>query len=140
MSSKNINNVYNPLAMPKKSKLKLPPLELGDETLGRRLARLRKEKGYTQAEIADKMGITQKLVSDYELDKLKPHPEMTVRFAIAYSVTTDEILGLQATKPTNVSKTGPKVLRRLKKIEALPLSQQKFILKTIDSLIKAAEK
>lgn len=139
MSSKNINRVYNPLVMPKKSKLKLPPIDLGDETLGQRLARLRKEKGYTQTEIADKMGITQKLISDYELDKLRPHPEMTVRFALAYGVTTDEILGLQATKPAD-KKSSPKVLRRLKKIEALPLSQQKFILKTIDSLIKAAEK
>jgi transcriptional regulator with XRE-family HTH domain len=86
------------------------------------------------------MGITQKLVSDYELDKLRPHPEMTIRFALAYKVTTDEILGIKHAKPSNGSKTSPKILRRLKKIEALPLSQQKFILKTIDSLIKAAEK
>jgi transcriptional regulator with XRE-family HTH domain len=132
--------MYNCDVMPQKSKLKLPPLDLGDETIGQRLARLRKERGYTQSEIAEQMGITQKLVSDYELDKLRPHPEMTIRFALAYRVTTDEILGIKHTKPSNGSKTSPKILRRLKKLEALPLSQQKFILKTIDSLIKAAEK
>lgn len=140
MSSKIIIRVYNCDAMPQKSKLKLPPIDLGDETLGQRLIRLRKERGYTQSEIAEQMGITQKLVSDYELDKLRPHPEMTIRFALAYKVTTDEILGIKHSKPSNESKTSPKILRRLKKIEALPLSQQKFILKTIDSLIKAAEK
>lgn len=126
--------------MPKKSKLKLPPLKLGAETIGQRLVRLRKERGYTQTEIANKIGITQKLISDYELDKLRPHPDMTIRFAMAYKVTTDEILGLKDIKPSNESKSSQKIIRRLNKIEALPQSQQKFILKTIDSLIKAAER
>ena len=32
--------------------LKLPPLDLGHETIGRRLARVRKERGVTQVELA----------------------------------------------------------------------------------------
>ncbi len=126
--------------MPQKSKLKLPPLSLGSESLGRRLARLRKERGYTQIELAGKIGITQKLVSDYELDKLRPHPEMTVRFAIALEVSTDEVLGLKDIEPVAAQKTSMKIMRRLKKIEALTISQQKFILKAIDSHLKALEK
>ena len=64
---------------------------------------------------------------------------MTIRFALALEVTADELLGL--TKAKNImKKPSMKISRRMKKIEALPLSQQKFILKTIDSLLKAAEK
>lgn len=125
--------------MPRKSTLKLPPLNLGEETLGQRIARLRKERGYTQVELAEKIGLTQGLISDYERDKVRPHPEMTIRFAQALEVTSDVILGLKASK-SNGNKPSLKILRRLKKIEALPLSQQKFLLKTVDSLLKAAEK
>ena len=42
--------------------LKLPPLDLGHETIGRRLARVRKECGVTQLELADKLGITKSLI------------------------------------------------------------------------------
>jgi ribosome-binding protein aMBF1 (putative translation factor) len=43
--------------MPKVSKLKLPPLDLGEETLGQRIARLRKGRGISQVELAGKIGI-----------------------------------------------------------------------------------
>ena len=54
------------MSMPRGSKLKLPPLYLGKETIGKRIARLRKERGYTQVELAEKMNIIQTLISDYE--------------------------------------------------------------------------
>ena len=84
--------------MPQVSKYKLPPLKLGKETLGQRIARLRKERGYTQIELAKKIGITQVLVSDYERERLRPHYEMIIRFALALGVTTDELLGLKTSK------------------------------------------
>jgi ribosome-binding protein aMBF1 (putative translation factor) len=56
--------------MPRKSRLKLPPLGL-PEPFGSRLARLRKERGFTQIELASRIGLTQTLVSDYERGKLR---------------------------------------------------------------------
>jgi transcriptional regulator with XRE-family HTH domain len=125
--------------MPRKSKLKPPPLNLGNETLGQRIARLRKGKGYTQVELANKMGIIQTLISDYERDKIRPHHEMVVRFALALEVSTDEIHGLKKPK-NNGGKLSLKILRRMHKIEALPPSQQKFLLRTIDTFLKGAER
>ena len=125
--------------MPRKSKLKLPPLNLVKETIGKRVARLRKEKGYTQVELAEKIGITQKLISDYELDRLRPYPEMTIRLAQALGVTTDEFLGVKPSKNKGV-KPNRKILRRMKEIEGLPLPQQKFLLKMIDTFLKGAKK
>ncbi len=113
--------------------------QLGQETLGRRIARLRKEKGLTQVVLAERMGIIQVLISDYERDKLRPHPEVIVRFAQALHVTTDELLGLKDSA-TAGTKPSLKTLRRLKKIEELPPSQQKALFKTIDNFLKGAEK
>ena len=109
------------------------------ETLGNRIARLRKERGYSQAGLAEKMGTIQRLISDYERDKLRPHPDMLIQFALALEVSSDELLGLKECK-NNGAKPNKKILNRMKKIEGLPLSQQKFVLRTIDSLLKASEK
>jgi putative transcriptional regulator len=123
--------------MPQKPKYKLPPLDLGDEVLGSRIARLRKEKGLTQVELSKTIGITQALISDYERSRLRPNYEMIIRLAIALEVTTDELLGVKAIKS---SKPSLKIQKRMRKIEALPEIQQKFVLKTIDSHLKALEK
>ena len=53
----------------------LPPgsgsvIAAGEESIGRRLARIRKERGLTQIELAEKIGIIQSLVSSYENDVL----------------------------------------------------------------------
>jgi transcriptional regulator with XRE-family HTH domain len=125
--------------MPRKSKLKLPPLNLGEETIGQRIARLRKERGYTQMELAERMGIIQNLISDYERDKLRLHSEMVIRFAQALEVSGDELLGLNGAKK-NGEKLSLKLLRRSKKIETLPQPQQKTLLKTIDTFLKGAER
>lgn len=87
------------------------------------------------------MGIIQNLISDYEHDKLRLHGEMVIRFAQALEVTTDDILGTTASKGNGGNgKLSLRLLRRLKKIEELPQSQQKTLLKTIDTFLKGAEK
>jgi len=122
--------------MPRVSRLKLPPLEQ-KETFGQRLARLRKEKGYTQAELAAKVGVIQVLVSDYELDKLRLHAEMVVRFANALGVSADELLGLEAVKQNGALKNR-RVLRRVNQIDQLPKRDQDALLRTIDAFLGKA--
>jgi transcriptional regulator with XRE-family HTH domain len=124
--------------MPQKSKLKLPPLDLGKETLGERLSRLRKEKGYTQDELASKMGIVRVLISDYERERIRPHYEMVIRYALALGVTTDELLGLKKSKALT-KKPSLKILRRLNKIEQLPPSKRRTLMQIIDGFIKGVE-
>lgn len=124
-------------------KSKLPPLktETGNGSFGQRLAKIRKNKGYTQAELSKKIGLTQGLISDYELDKLRPHHEIIIRFAIALDVSSDELLGLKEYKSTKIkNKPASKLLRRMEKIEQLPDFKQKVLLNTIDTFLKGAEK
>ena len=125
--------------MPIKLKAKLPPLKLGDETIGRRLQRLRKERGYTQKEIAEKIGINYRLVSEYETGRLRLHDEMLIRFAIALEIKADNILGLNQENHQDV-KPSLKIIRRLKSIEALPSGQQKALLRIIDGFLKGVGK
>ena len=135
--------VINVSTMPKKSKLKLPPLNLAtEETFGQRLARLRKERGITQVALAAKIGIIQSLVTSYECDRLRMHPEMVVRFALALEVSADELLGVPTRKSkTTISESHPKTMslklvRRLQKIDLLPDQKQKVLLQTIDGFLR----
>lgn len=120
--------------MPRVSKLKLPPLDAAGEPLGERVARLRKERGFSQTELAERIGIIQALVSDYENGKLRLTAEMAVRFARALEVSTDDLL--QPKRKQRTLKPSRKVLRRLEQIESLPAHQQQHVLKTIDTLLK----
>jgi transcriptional regulator with XRE-family HTH domain len=126
---------YTGFAMPRISRLKLPPVDLGGETIGERVARLRKERGYTQVELAEKVGIIQTIVSAIETNTLKLSAEMAIRFAMALGVSTDDLL-MPAKRTRHNAKPSRKVLRRLELIESLPSHQQQTVLKTIDTMLR----
>jgi transcriptional regulator with XRE-family HTH domain len=122
--------------MPKPSKLALLPLPPSDETPGQRLARIRRERGFTQVELAEKIGLVQTLVSDYERGKLRLNAGMILRFARALEVSTDDLLQpfrgpLPARKPSR------RVLQRLERIEALPAHLQTTVLKSLDLMLQS---
>jgi len=133
--------------MPQKPTFKLQPLNLGNESLGQRIARLRKAKGHTQTDLAKELSqgdSTEKeihnirvLISDHERNKTRPNYEMIIRLALALDVTTDELLGIKQSKSKN--KPNLKIQKRMKNIEKLPVPQQKILLKTIDTFLKAAQ-
>ena len=113
---------------------------MDNESLGERIGKLRKDKRLTQAELAQQINVGQKLISDYELNKLRPNYEIIIKLALALEITTDELLGLKNIKNNGKNKPSKKIIRRMEKIGTLPVSQQKFILRTLDSHLKALEK
>jgi transcriptional regulator with XRE-family HTH domain len=121
----------------------LPPLDLGPETLGQRVARLRKERGYTQVELAEKIGIIQEIVSNYERDRLRMHAEMVARFACAFGVSADMLLGLTEKNGVNggrhTAKVPRRLLRRVEQLARLSAQDQRALLKTIDRYVKGAQ-
>jgi transcriptional regulator with XRE-family HTH domain len=122
--------------MPRVSRLKLPPIS-AKESIGERVSRIRRERGFTQVELAEKIGVIQSIVSAIERDVLKLSAEMAVRFAMALGVTTDELLmpGRKANESRS-HKPSRKILRRLELIETLPRTQQSAVLKTIDNALE----
>ncbi|MCP4504649.1 MAG: helix-turn-helix transcriptional regulator [Deltaproteobacteria bacterium] len=107
-----------------------------DETLGQRLARYRRERGFTQIELAEKMQSIQTLISDYERDQLRPHPEMLVKFAAALEVSADELLGLK--KQPRQPSSSRRWVKRVQAIEKLPKRDQDALVRTIDAFLTKA--
>jgi len=107
------------------------------EGFGKRLAQTRKAKGFTQIELGEKVGVSNRVIAYYERETQYPPSHLIGPLAQALKVSADELLGL---KPPKSKGNGfsLKFIRRMKKIEALPPFQQKVLLQTIDNFLKGA--
>ncbi len=63
------------------------------KVLSDRLKSLRKEKGYTQAQVAIYCDITEKTYQNYELMTREPKIEILIRIADFYKVSLDYLVG-----------------------------------------------
>jgi transcriptional regulator with XRE-family HTH domain len=61
---------------------------------GERLAQLRKAAGYTQVQLAEHIGLSQRMISYYEKTDDHPIAKVLRHFARALEVSTDELLGV----------------------------------------------
>lgn len=63
------------------------------EILSERLRTLRREKGYTQLQVAVYCDITEKAYQNYELMTREPKLEILIRIADLYGVSLDYLVG-----------------------------------------------
>ena len=62
------------------------------ETLNDRIKNLRKEKGWTQLQLAEKLNVTDKAVSKWEVGEANPDLSLTVTIASLFGVSIDYLL------------------------------------------------
>ena len=69
-----------------------------EQTLGKRIAQLRKSKGLTQDKLAEALGVTPQAVSKWENDQSCPDISTLPKLAEIFGITTDELLGHESQK------------------------------------------
>ncbi len=69
------------------------------QTMGKRIVQLRKEKGYTQEQLAELVGVSAQAVSKWENDVSCPDISILPKLAEVLGVTTDELLGVKPIEP-----------------------------------------
>ena len=70
--------------------------------LSNKLYELRMSFGWTQVQLAKKLGITKQTVSNWENDNIQPSIDMLVKLAKIFNVSTDYLLGLTSKNIINV--------------------------------------
>ena len=103
---------------------------------GKRVAAARRKRGLTQRELADLLGVSQKMVEYYERRASNVTAEVVRTLSEILGVSADELLGIKA----KTSKPGPKskLEHQIQKIERLPPSQQKAIVQVLDMALNAS--
>ena len=85
-----------------------------DEVLGfskqqttNRICELRKNEGWTQEELGEKLGVTKVTISSYERGTRQPNPKMLNALATLFGVSVDEILGRETSSPNRENDPAP---------------------------------
>lgn len=110
---------------------------IDEKAIGARIRQLRLQRGLTQVELAERLGIDQSLISEYERGVVRVHGSLIVGFAKLLKVSTDQLLGVEKLK-TNGLVGDRRFLRRLQQIEKLSKREKQLLLGTIDKFLKGA--
>lgn len=109
--------------------------QVSKKELGERLRAVRHSHGVTQSQVAKILGTNQSHVSNVERGARGLTLQQVVKLTRAFDVSADTLLnGKKPAKPARSLKSG-RLLQRLQRIEELPPTQQKAILKILDGLL-----
>lgn len=61
--------------------------------LGKNINALRKEKGFSQEKLAEKVNVTRQTISNWELGETSPNPEQLILLSTALDKSIDELVG-----------------------------------------------
>ena len=104
---------------------------------GKNLAQCRQNKGLTQYEFAEELGISRNLVVHYERACENPTMDFVIKAAKTLGVSADELLGL---KSVSSKKSGPppRVEKLTKRLTDLPKAKQSVVIEMLESYIEKA--
>lgn len=72
-----------------------------------RLKELRTQAGLTQLQLAQRLGLTKSVISFYELSERAPSPDVLIRLATLFHVSTNYLLGLDKRETLDVTGLDP---------------------------------
>ena len=104
------------------------------ETLGERVARLRRARGLRQKDLADRIGATVQRVSRYENDRYSPRVETLAQLANLLEVSVDFLVTGRSSPPVAPGED-PRLRERLPAIERLPQSYRDGLVAFLDALL-----
>ncbi|MGH9908737.1 MAG: helix-turn-helix domain-containing protein [Pyrinomonadaceae bacterium] len=104
---------------------------------GQRLAAVRRSKGLTQKELAERLGVTREMIDYYERRAPNPALDFIERAAAALEVSVAELLGSQP--HTQRAKPGPvpQLQRRVEQVKLLPRKKQQLVIEFLDAILNA---
>ncbi|MBQ8514227.1 MAG: helix-turn-helix transcriptional regulator [Ruminococcus sp.] len=65
------------------------------QDFGKRIKELRQKAGLTQQQLAERIWVSKAAISNYELYERNPSPEILIKLARVFHVSTDYLLGIE---------------------------------------------
>ncbi len=104
---------------------------------GTNLKQIRKKKGYTQTQLANIAGVTQRVIEYYENHVKRPSLDKVKKLSHALDVSDEELLGIAKSPGKKKSDdVSYKILKKVRVIEELPTRDQNAIFHFINALVE----
>ncbi len=116
---------------------KRKPVQSPGESFGERLARLRREAGYSQRDLGAETGISYRMIAYYEKETKYPPTHLLPILGKALGVSADALLGMERTVGPGRRRDN-RLWRRFSQVEKLPPGERKRIVQLIDDLVRVA--
>jgi DNA-binding XRE family transcriptional regulator len=102
---------------------------------GARLTEARKSAGLTQAELAERLSVSQQMIDYYERRAKNPTADFIRKAGAVLNVSVDQLLGHQV---KNGRKPGPpsQLEQRMSAVRQLPRDKQKVVLQFLDAFLR----
>lgn len=107
-----------------------------DTKLGDRIAELRKLKGISQQDVADKIKISRAQMNRYENQAVQPPADVLNKLAKILDTTVDYLINGAIEAKAKAQLKDNKVLEQFKEVDSLPDTEKNLILKVISALIR----
>ena len=107
--------------------------------LAEKIKLLRKEKGWSQFELGEKVGVHGKHVSKWENDKFIPKLEAIRKLAREFEVTTDYLLFDDVPRSNQGKLDDPEMLEQFQKVEKLNPEDKEAVKRVVRAMIRNQE-
>jgi transcriptional regulator with XRE-family HTH domain len=102
---------------------------------GERLHAFREEAGLTQAQVAEKLGITQRAYAFWEREVVALKPEQLSRLGDVLGVSLDALISEKPMKKHVNGGPSGKARQVFEKVSKLPRHQQKKVIEVVEALV-----
>jgi len=106
------------------------------KALGARIAQARKDRGLTQQQLADQLGVAQQTLAHYEVGRVRIAASMLPVLAQILDLSLEEILTGQATsRPAGKRGPASRLQQQVDAIGQLPKAKQRFVVEMLDTVL-----
>lgn len=103
--------------------------------LGRQVELYRRKCGILQADLAERLGVTQPMISRIERGEIRLNGELIITLAKLFGISTDELLGVK-TKSTTDATIGRRWVKRMSRVDELAKRDQDALARIIDAFLE----
>jgi len=107
--------------------------------MGERIAQARQQAGLTQAQLAEKLGTTQRVVTYWEREPVALKAEQLISLAAALGVSADFLLGRKEKVARGSGPVG-KLRQVFERASKLPRAQQAKVAEFVEAFVERQEK
>ena len=99
--------------------------------MSERIKKIRKQKGLSQTELGERIGVSQQVITNYERGIREPSIEMLLKISGALNISIENLIGEKQIKPND--ETSRALQKRFEQIKKLPSEKQKAFITMVDA-------